>query len=82
MNATEKELNRLEEAKQRNQLRFRLEQELNHACKEIKKDALYKMYKGEARTLMTWSYWVNSVPLSDLRVVLEQVREENNKTIF
>tara|TARA_R100000951_G_scaffold56253_1_gene47253 strand:+ start:114 stop:362 length:249 start_codon:yes stop_codon:yes gene_type:complete len=82
MNAIEKELNRLEEAKQRNQVRFRLEQELNHACKEVKKDALYKMYKGEARTLFTFDYWVKSVPLSDLRIVLAQVREENNSTKF
>ena len=72
----------MEAKHKRNQLRFRLEQELERACKEVKKDALYKMYKGEARTLMTFHYWINSVPLEDLQIILEQVREENNKLIF
>ena len=66
----------------RNQLRFRLEEELERACNEIKKDALYKMYKEETRTIMTFQYWVNWIPLEDLKIVLEQVREENNKLIF
>ena len=66
----------------RNQLRFRLEEELERACSEIKKDALYQMYKGESRTIMTFQYWINWIPLEDLKIVLEQVREENNKLIF
>ena len=66
----------------RNQLRFRLEQELGRACKEVKKDPLYKMYKEETRSIMTYNYWVNWIPLEDLQKALEEVREENNKLIF
>lgn len=66
----------------RNRLRLRLIQELEVACDEIKKDALYKMFKGESRTIMTFDYWVNWIPLNDLKIVLKQVREENNKLIF
>ena len=70
------------ERSKRNQLRFRLEQEFKHACDEIKKDTLYKMFKGTSRTIMTYTYWVNWIALNDLKIVLEQVREENNKTKF
>ena len=66
----------------RNQIRFRLEQELKRACKEVKKDPLYQMYKGSSRTIMTFEYWVNWIPLKELKTALEQVREENNKLIF
>lgn len=66
----------------RNRLRLRLIQELEVASEEIKKDALYKMFTGESRTLMTFDYWVNWISLDELKTVLEQVREENNKLIF
>ena len=35
----------------RNRLRLRLIQELEVASEEIKKDALYKMFTGESRTI-------------------------------
>ena len=66
----------------RNRLRLRLIQELEAAAEEIKKNALYKMFTGESRTLMTFDYWVNWISLDELKTVLEQVREENNKLIF
>ena len=66
----------------RNQLIFRLKEELQNACDEIKKDALYKMFIGSNRSIMTFEYFVNWTPLNDLKIVLEQVREENNKTKF
>jgi hypothetical protein len=66
----------------RNRLRLRLIQELEVACDEIKKDALYKMFMGESRTIMTFDYWINWISLDELKTVLEQVREENNKLIF
>jgi len=66
----------------RNRLRLRLIQELEVASDEIKKDALYKMFKGESRTIMTFDYWINWITLNDLKIVLKQVRKENNKLIF
>ena len=66
----------------RNRLRLRLIQELEVACDEIKKDALYKVFKGEPKAIWTFDYWVNSIALNDLKEVVEQVREENNKLIF
>tara|TARA_R110000751_G_scaffold303934_1_gene419008 strand:- start:110 stop:349 length:240 start_codon:yes stop_codon:yes gene_type:complete len=76
-------LNESQEARKiRNRLRLRLIQELEVACDEIKKDALYKMFTGESRTLMTFDYWINWISLDELKTVLEQVREENNKLIF
>mgnify|MGYP003657555864 CR=1 FL=1 len=71
-----------EQIKVRKNLIFRLKEELQNACDEIKKDNLYKMYLGEARTIMTYDYFVNWTPLDDLKIILEQVREENNKTKF
>ena len=71
-----------EQIKVRKNLIFRLKEELMNACDEIKKDALYKMYLGSSRTIMTYNYFVNWTPLEDLKIILEQVREENNKTKF
>ena len=67
---------------ERRQIIFRLNQELSKACKEVKKDNLYKMYLGEARTIMTYDYFINWLPLEDLKIVLKQVREENNNEKF
>tara|TARA_R100000541_G_scaffold56759_2_gene66377 strand:+ start:323 stop:562 length:240 start_codon:yes stop_codon:yes gene_type:complete len=61
---------------------FRLNEELSNACDEIKKDALYQMYLGSTRTIMTYQYFVHWTPLEDLKTLLEQVREENNKDKF
>ena len=66
----------------RNRLRLRLIQELEVACDEIKKDALYKIFKGDSRANMTFDYYINWISLNDLKEVIEQVREENNKLIF
>tara|TARA_R110002051_G_scaffold144325_1_gene217235 strand:- start:4623 stop:4862 length:240 start_codon:yes stop_codon:yes gene_type:complete len=71
-----------EQMRIRRNLIFRLNEELSNACNEIKKDALYKMYLGSSRTIMTYDYFVNWTPLKDLKIILEQVREENNKTKF
>ena len=71
-----------EQMRIRRNLIFRLNEELSNACNEIKKDALYKMYLGDSRTIMTYDYFVNWTPLDDLKIILEQVREENNKTKF
>ena len=71
-----------EQMRVRRNLIFRLNEELSNACDEIKKDALYQMYLGSSRTIMTYDYFVNWTPLNDLKIILEQVREENNKLIF
>ena len=76
-------LNESQEAREiRNRLRSRLIQELEVACNEIKKDPLYKIFKGESRAIMTFDYYINTISLDELKTVIEQVREQNNKLIF
>ena len=70
------------ERETRRQLIFRLEQELDNACKEVQKDVVYSMYKGESRTIMTFDFWVNWMPQDDLKIVIKQVRELNNNNKF
>lgn len=65
---------------QRNQLKFRLMEELDRASKEVQKDALYLVYKSAGH--LAFNGWLNKIPLEDLRIILKQLREENNKNIF
>jgi hypothetical protein len=68
-----------EQQTERSYLINRLSQELDNASKEVQKDNLYKMYIGEARTIMTFDYFVSWTPLEDLKIILEQVITENRK---
>lgn len=65
----------------RSHLKFRLMEELERACKDVQRDALYKVFKSVGRYTFN-NVWLNQVPLEDLQIILEQVREENNKNIF
>ena len=76
-------LNETPEArKDRLYIQYRLKEELLNACKEVQKDDLYKMFKGTSRSIMTYEYFINWMPLDDLKIILSQVRAENNKEIF